>query len=94
MRMFFRGLFPACACLGPFLMVVGLRGRTTFGFESASAGALMTSAALLVLFFDQTVDGTRTVTPRERRKRLLFWCVLIAIGVLIYLTNGWLMGWR
>jgi hypothetical protein len=84
--MIYRVLFPACASFGPMFMLIGLQGRTTFGFVCAGAGALMTSAALFMLF-DRIVDGTRTVTPRERRDQLLYWCAVIVIGVLIWLLT-------
>lgn len=87
MRMFLRGLFPACACFGPLFMVMGLQGRgSTSGYGLAIAGALMTSAALLVLS-PRPVDGARTVTPRDRRNQLLYWCVLVVIGVLVWLLS-------
>ena len=72
-------------------MVIGLQGR--FGFVYAGIGALMTSAALLMLF-DRIVDGTRTVTPRERRDQLLYWCAVIVIGVLIWLLSEWVVPLR
>jgi hypothetical protein len=90
MTMFSRVLFPACASFGPMFIVIGLEGQATpYGFACAGAGALMTSAALLMLF-PRVVDGTRTATPRERRDQVLFWCALTAIGVLIWLLSGWL----
>lgn len=70
-------------------MVIGVQGRTTFGFVCAGTGALMTSAALFMLFFDRIVDGTRTVTRRERRDQLLYWCAVIVIGVVIWLLTEW-----
>jgi hypothetical protein len=94
MRMTLRVLFPACASFGPLFMVIGRQGRTTSGFVSAETGALMTSAALLMLFFDRTVDGTRTVTPRDRRDQLLYWCVVVVVGVLIWLLSNCLMPLR
>jgi hypothetical protein len=88
--MIYKVLFPACASFGPMFMVIGLEGQgTTYGFVCAGAGALMTSAALLMLF-PRVVDGTRTVTPRERRDQLLFWCAMTVIGVLIWLLTEWL----
>jgi hypothetical protein len=72
-------------------MVIGLEGRgTTYGFVCAGTGALMTSAALLMLF-GRFADGTRTVTPRERRDQLLFWCAMTVIGVLIWLLTEWVV---
>jgi hypothetical protein len=68
------------------IMVIGLQGRTTFDYV-AGTGALMTSAALIMLFLDRIVDETRTVTPRERRNQLLYWCAVIVIGVLIWLLT-------
>ena len=71
-------------------MVIGLQGRTTFGFGCAGAGALMTSAALIMLF--RQIDGeTRTVTPRERRDQLLYWCAVIVIGALMWFLTEWLV---
>lgn len=71
-------------------MVIGLQGRTTFGFVCAGTGALMTSAALFMLF-DRIVDTTRTVTRRERRGQLLYWCAVIVIGVLMWLLTEWVV---
>ena len=80
-------LFPACASFGPMFMVIGLQRRATVGFVRAGAGALMTSAALFMLF-DRLVDGTRTVSPRERRDQLLYWCAVIVIGLLIWFLTA------
>ncbi|MCX6544004.1 MAG: hypothetical protein NTV05_06265 [Acidobacteria bacterium] len=93
MPMIYRVLFTACASFGPMLMVIGLQGRTTFGFVCAGTGALMTSTALFMLF-DRIVDGTRTVTPPERRDQLLYWCVVVVIGVLIWLLTEWVVPLR
>ena len=91
--MAYRVLFPACASFGPMFMVIGLQGRTTFGLVCACTGALMTSAALFMLF-NRIVDGARTVTPRERRDQLLYWCAVIVIGVLIWLLTAWVVPLR
>jgi hypothetical protein len=91
MPMTYRMLFPACASFGPIFIVIGLQGRgTTGGFVCAGAGALMTSAALLMLFSRAVGDGTRTVAPRERRDQLLFWCAMTLIGIVIWLLSEWL----
>ena len=52
MPMLVRILFPALASFGPLFMVIGLRGPRggPSGPGLAAAGALMTSAALLLLF--------------------------------------------
>ncbi len=90
----YRVLFPACASFGPMFMVIGLQGQGTLnGSVCALTGALMTSAALLMLF-DRVADGTRTVTPRKRRDQLLYWCAVIVIGVLIWLLSEWVMPLR
>jgi hypothetical protein len=88
MKMIYRVLFPACASFGPTFMVIGLQGpATTYGSGCAIIGALMTTAALFMLS-PRVVDETRTVTPRERREQLLFWCVMVVIGVLIWFLSG------
>jgi hypothetical protein len=69
-------------------MVIGLQGRTTFGFVCGGTGALMTSAALFILF-DRIAGGMRTITPRERRDQFLYWGAAIVIGVLIWLGTEW-----
>jgi hypothetical protein len=91
--MIYKALFPACASFGPMFMVIGLRERTTFDYACAGAGALMTTAALLMLF-DRTVGGTSTMTPRERRDQLLYWCAVIVIGVLVWFLTEWVVPWR
>ena len=49
---FMRVLFPALAAFGPLFMVLGLQGPRggLFGTGLAFAGALMTSAALVLVF--------------------------------------------
>ena len=71
MPMIHRALFSACASFGPMVMVIGLHRRTTFDYVWAGTSALMTSAALFMLF-DRIVDGTRLLTPLERRDRLQY----------------------
>jgi len=46
-----KSLFPTLACFGPLLMVIGLRtGPSVTLHLLALLGAIMTSAALLILF--------------------------------------------
>jgi len=50
-----RVLFPSVSCFGPLFMVIGLQGpkASFFGSGLALIGAIMTSVALLLLFFIQ-----------------------------------------
>ena len=62
-------LFPVCASFGPLFVAMGSlfpnRGDAPYGFFMAVPGALMTSAALLIIFRALTAleRTTSTGTP-------------------------------
>ena len=35
----------------------------------------------------RTLAGARPLTPRQRRNRLLFWCAVTIMGVLVWLLS-------
>ncbi len=62
--------FPVCASFGPLFIAMGSlfpnRGDAPYGFFVALPGALMTSAALLIIFRVQTTPERTTSTETSK----------------------------
>jgi len=64
-----KAIFPACASFGPIMLAMGSlypnRDGTPYGLIMSFPGALMTTAALLIVF--RTLTSLETSTPSSEQ---------------------------